>query len=643
MIRKTLLLFLTCYASLSFAQSPYVSKLGKFQVVEKKGCAPFTVTFQTLVAGGCVPGVNPCAIDFLGDGFNTSSPDHASVSPATFTYTTPGTYLLKVCYSNQCSPSEIDEIEIQVVANIAPDFDLYTCSGNAVQVKINDANYNQYVIAYSDGATTTVPSGSLAKDNHTFATAGAKTITVRGRNLNAADNCATANKSFSATASLPIPSFTSLTSISTTQIELTYTLPANVLGRVDIATNNNTTFQQLKNVYDDARDTIPSVSNETNFYCFRIGSVDACTNAVTYSSPICSMVFTAAAQDGFNRLNWTSNASGVLNYDLKRDTQANYFGGISAALTTINDNEAGCNIEHCYQLTANYAGAIATSLEKCVTSFTTLKPPTITDITISLDDNNDAVMTWADATEAIEYSIFKNTNGGAYALVNKLPEPPYTDTDFDLGAPSCYEILYNDACNNVSNVSLEACPVVLSGTVSSENIVSLSWTAYQGWQNGMASYRLEKYSKTGALLRTYSLGNATTFTDDETDLFNQVAYYKIFILANDAGLGPATSNMLEVIKRPNLFYATAFTPDGQGPAENETFRVFGQFVASFEMKVFNRWGELIFTANDIDQGWDGKFKGVDQPDGTYAFVANLTDFAGRTSTRSGSVVLMRKK
>jgi gliding motility-associated-like protein len=60
------------------------------------------------------------------------------------------------------------------------------------------------------------------------------------------------------------------------------------------------------------------------------------------------------------------------------------------------------------------------------------------------------------------------------------------------------------------------------------------------------------------------------------------------------------------------------------------------------MKIFNRWGELLFTASNIDDEWDGTFKGKTQPEGTYVFSAEIVDEAGRTSTRSGSIVLLSR-
>jgi gliding motility-associated-like protein len=97
-----------------------------------------------------------------------------------------------------------------------------------------------------------------------------------------------------------------------------------------------------------------------------------------------------------------------------------------------------------------------------------------------------------------------------------------------------------------------------------------------------------------------------------------------------------------MIKRPNIFYPTGFTPNNDGL--NDTFTVFGQFVTKFEMGIFNRWGEMMYTTEDIDgAGWDGTYKGTLMPEGTYVFKATITDLTGKTFERSGAIFLIHKK
>jgi gliding motility-associated-like protein len=50
----------------------------------------------------------------------------------------------------------------------------------------------------------------------------------------------------------------------------------------------------------------------------------------------------------------------------------------------------------------------------------------------------------------------------------------------------------------------------------------------------------------------------------------------------------------------------------------------------------------MFLTTDIQQGWDGTYKGNKMPEGTYVYIAKFVDTAGRTLKLSGNVVLLRK-
>jgi gliding motility-associated-like protein len=179
----------------------------------------------------------------------------------------------------------------------------------------------------------------------------------------------------------------------------------------------------------------------------------------------------------------------------------------------------------------------------------------------------------------------------------------------------------------------------LIGTLQATNAINLSWNAYGGWKNGVDHYTVEEFNQQGQLLKSTNTPDAF-YVDSTPDLANQISIYKITAVANDGGIVPSVSNVLTIVKEPNLFYPTAFTPNGDNL--NDVFNVFGQFITAFEMKIFNRWGEMMYTTNDIDKGWDGLYKGTLMPEGTYVFRAAITDQAGRTFDRSGTVVLLRK-
>lgn len=143
-------------------------------------------------------------------------------------------------------------------------------------------------------------------------------------------------------------------------------------------------------------------------------------------------------------------------------------------------------------------------------------------------------------------------------------------------------------------------------------------------------------------MQTINMGTDTVFVDDTPDANNQVVQYEVVAVANETGLINSLSNRLVVTKEVNLFYPTAFTPDGIGPTENETFTVRGHYIVSLELKVFDRWGTLVYYS-DKDEPWNGTFQGKSLPEGTYVWQVQLSDKAGRSLKFGSTVVILKKK
>jgi len=77
-----------------------------------------------------------------------------------------------------------------------------------------------------------------------------------------------------------------------------------------------------------------------------------------------------------------------------------------------------------------------------------------------------------------------------------------------------------------------------------------------------------------------------------------------------------TSRQIEIEPDFMFYVPNAFTPNSDG--RNDAFRGYGEGVNwdTYEMSVFNRWGEEIFLTNSINNGWDGSFKGKVVPNDT---------------------------
>ena len=85
---------------------------------------------------------------------------------------------------------------------------------------------------------------------------------------------------------------------------------------------------------------------------------------------------------------------------------------------------------------------------------------------------------------------------------------------------------------------------------------------------------------------------------------------------------------------------TGFTPNGDGL--NDVFKiVYNENYIPSRMSIFNRWGQLVFSTNDVGNGWDGKAHGAAQPIGAYVYLIEGTDPEGNLIRNQGNVTLLR--
>ncbi|WP_126244069.1 PKD domain-containing protein [Chitinophaga rhizosphaerae] len=91
---------------------------------------------------------------------------------------------------------------------------------------------------------------------------------------------------------------------------------------------------------------------------------------------------------------------------------------------------------------------------------------------------------------------------------------------------------------------------------------------------------------------------------------------------------------------PQVFVPTAFTPNGDGV--NDWLRPIGAGISEIRyFRVYNRWGQLVYSGNENNRGWDGRTKGVLQDNGTYVWQVNAVDYFGADFFLSGTATLLR--
>lgn len=94
---------------------------------------------------------------------------------------------------------------------------------------------------------------------------------------------------------------------------------------------------------------------------------------------------------------------------------------------------------------------------------------------------------------------------------------------------------------------------------------------------------------------------------------------------------------------PLVFLADAFSPNDDGI--NDLFDVKGRSTSSFSLTIFDRWGEIIYYTEDIDESWDGFYNNKEIPPGTYPYIVTYNGLAplydDQKTTIEGKVTVIR--
>ena len=102
-----------------------------------------------------------------------------------------------------------------------------------------------------------------------------------------------------------------------------------------------------------------------------------------------------------------------------------------------------------------------------------------------------------------------------------------------------------------------------------------------------------------------------------------------------------TSLTLLLLPGASVYIPNAFTPDNDGV--NDYFAAVAEGLEYFEMKIFDRWGVVIYESYDVNSKWDGSYRGGDYyaMPGAYSYIVRVSGPCHRITEHSGSVILIR--
>ncbi len=116
-------------------------------------------------------------------------------------------------------------------------------------------------------------------------------------------------------------------------------------------------------------------------------------------------------------------------------------------------------------------------------------------------------------------------------------------------------------------------------------------------------------------------------------------YYATYYFTSANGCKDTVVEPIKVTDYITLYIPNAFSPNGDG--KNDFFGAEGTFISSFEMSVFDRWGQLVTKIDNIDKSWNGTYKGKDALEDTYIYKGSVRDVFGKSRLFHGQVNLVR--
>lgn len=150
---------------------------------------------------------------------------------------------------------------------------------------------------------------------------------------------------------------------------------------------------------------------------------------------------------------------------------------------------------------------------------------------------------------------------------------------------------------------------------------------------------------TGGTIYTWSPATGMNNPDIENPLVILNASYDAIIytvkVSTPEGCFAYDSMNVKIFKtQPEIFVPSAFTPNADG--RNDVLKpiIAGMKRLNY-FRVYNRWGQLVFSTTAKGEGWDGTLNGAPQPTGTFVYMAQAVDYTGQVVLRKGTVVLIR--
>lgn len=137
-------------------------------------------------------------------------------------------------------------------------------------------------------------------------------------------------------------------------------------------------------------------------------------------------------------------------------------------------------------------------------------------------------------------------------------------------------------------------------------------------------------------LSNVNIANPIARLNEHTDSIR----FNVFVTDQIGCLDSASILVKVFTTNPQIFVPTGFTPNNDGL--NDILKPIGVGIDRIEyFRVYNRWGQLVFSTTRNGHGWDGRIAGKNQTTGTFVWIVKAVDYTGKSVFQKGTSTLIR--
>lgn len=253
----------------------------------------------------------------------------------------------------------------------------------------------------------------------------------------------------------------------------------------------------------------------------------------------------------------------------------------------------------------------------------------------------------------IEISIEqKSSENKAYTILQKLVDNKYTeihrfnnsenlyiDKQASTKDKNLYRVIAVGLCENVFDTSNISGNIVLTLSPNDPNL-AISWNPYSTWNKGVKEYIINRASGTNESNAINYMALTTSNDTGIIDLLDKNTAVCYYIEAyENTSIISSKSNIECLSFSGNIYWPNAISPNGS----NKQFLFYGIGIDNNKtaITIFNKWGQIVFETNSLQQAWSGTNNESEPLQSDIYFFKAQVSQNDKISEKTGNITIIR--